>query len=129
MEETVKSEGVDVPIKKFKDWKGWLDGLRSKAMKAGAEAVVTNLGALMGTNAVASMGIDALKDLGMNWKQFLFTMAAQFAIRTTFAAATYVANKPDPDIIEQSIDTDFFGKPKTEKEENEKHDSSGSSGS
>lgn len=103
-----------MPIKKFKDWRGWLDGLRSKAMKAGAESVVTNLGALIGTNAVAGMGIDALKDMGMNWKQFLFTMSAQFAIRTTFAAAAYVANKPDPDVIEQIVDTDFVSKPKQE---------------
>ena len=92
-------------IRKFQEWQGWWDGLRSKAMKAGAESITTNLGALMGTNAIANMGIDALKDMGMNWKTFLFTMVLQFAIRVLFAGAQYVANKPDPDVITETIET------------------------
>jgi len=97
-------------IRKLQDWRGWRDGLRSKAMKAGAESITTNLGALMGTNAVANMGIEALKDMGMNWKTFLFTMALQFTIRVVFAAAQYVAAKPDPDVITETVETTHFSK-------------------
>lgn len=92
-------------IKKYRDWKGWLDGMRSKAFKAGAESLVTNLSALVGTNGVASMGIPGLNDLGMNWKQALFTCLLQFVLRVGFAAALYVQNKPDPDMITEVIET------------------------
>lgn len=96
--------------RKFKDWRSWLDGLRSKAMKAGAESIVTNLGAMLATNGVANMGIEALKDAGMNWKTALFTMGIQFALRTGFAAAQYVAAKPDPDEIMQEVETEIITK-------------------
>lgn len=96
-----------MPIKKLKDWSGWWDGLRSKAMRAGAESVVTNLTALTTTNAIAGMGIDALKDIGMNWKTFLITMALQFLVRVGLSAALYVQNKPDPDIITVTEETTF----------------------
>ena len=98
-------------IHKYKDWRGWLDGLRSKAMKAGAESISTNLGAMIATNGVANMGIDALKDVGMNWKTALFTLIIQFAIRTGFAAAQYVAAKPDPEEITTEVDTTQITKP------------------
>lgn len=99
-----------MPIKRYTDWGGWWDGMRSKAMKAGAESITTNLGALISTNAVANMGIDALKDMGMNWKTFLFTMLIQFLVRVIFAAAQYIASKPDPDVVTQTEETQIITK-------------------
>jgi len=97
-------------IHKFKDWRGWLDGLRSKAMKAGAESLVTNLGALLGSNGIASLGVPHLQDIGLNWKQFIGLLLAQFFIRTSFAAAQYVANKPDPDEVTEDVKTEILEK-------------------
>lgn len=92
-------------IKKYRDWKGWWDGMRSKAFKAGAESLTTNIGALIGTNGVASMGIPGLSDLGMNWKTAIFTCLLQFALRVGYSAALYVQNKPDPDMITETVET------------------------
>jgi hypothetical protein len=92
-------------IKKYTDWRGWLDGLRSKAMKAGAESLVTNLSAMLATNGVASMGIPHLQDIGMSWKTALATMFIQFTLRAGLAAAQYVAAKPDPDVVQEEVDT------------------------
>lgn len=92
-------------IKKYRDWKGWWDGMRSKAFKAGAESLTTSIGALIGTNGVASMGIPGLSDLGMNLKQALFACLLQFTLRVGFAAALYVQNKPDPDMITETVET------------------------
>lgn len=98
-------------IKKYADWKGWFDGLRSKAMKAGAESLATNIGALLSTNGIASMGIPHLQDIGMNWKTALATMVVQFVLRTGFAAAQYIAAKPDPDTITEETETSITKKP------------------
>lgn len=96
-------------VKKLRDWRGWLDGLRSKAMRAGAEAVVTNLTSMIGSNGVASM-IPALHDYALGWHTALLTTGVQFGVRTALAAATYVMNKPDPDIIEKDFPTEFITK-------------------
>lgn len=82
-----------------KDWRGWWDGLRSKAMKAGAEAIVTNLSGLIATNGVAST-VPAFHAVAMTWETAVATTCIQFAIRVVVAAATYVQSKPDPDTIE-----------------------------
>lgn len=97
-------------IRKLKDWKGWWEGLRSKAFKAGAESLVTNIGALLGTNGVANLGIPGLADLGMNWKQALFTCIIQFVLRVLYAASQYVANKPDPDTVTEEYETSLVTK-------------------
>lgn len=92
-------------VKKLKDWSAWWDGLRSKAMRAGAESIATNLTGLIGSNGIANMGIDAFKDMGMNWKTFLLFLVVQFGIRVGLSAALYVQNKPDPDVITETIET------------------------
>ena len=74
--------------KQYTDWRGWWDGMRSKAMKAGAEAITTQLGAWFTTNAVATLPVDALHGVGLNYK-----------------TALYVQQKPDPDVV--TIDTTF----------------------
>lgn len=89
-----------MPVHKYKDWSAWWDGLRSKAMRAGAESVATNLTGLIGSNGIANMGIEAFKDMGMNWKTFLLFLVVQFGIRVGLSAALYVQNKPDPDVVE-----------------------------
>ena len=94
-----------MPIVKKQDWKGWLDGMRSKSFKAGGEAIATQLTALLASNGVASMGISALADVGLNWKQLVSLMVIQFVVRVGLAAAIYVQNKPDPDVITETIET------------------------
>lgn len=79
-------------LKKYRDWRGWLDGLRSKSMQAFATAIST----MLATNGVASMGIDALKDVGLDWRQALL----QAAIHAAIAAAGYIKDKPDPDLVD-----------------------------
>jgi len=96
--------------KKFTDWHGWFDGMRSKAMKAGAESITTSIGALLTTNGLAGMKVPGCADLGMGWKTAIATMLIQFSLRVIFAAAQYVAGKPDPDVIPETVDTDFMEK-------------------
>lgn len=98
-------------IHKYKDWRGWLDGLRSVAMKTGAEAIVTNLTGWIGSNGVANIGIDFLKDTAMSWKTALMLLGVQFTLRTGLAVFTYIQNKPDPEII--SYDTATITKEET----------------
>ena len=90
------------PLKKLKDWKGWWDGLRSKAMRAGGESISANVGALLATNGIASMA-PSLGDIALSWKAFLATTLIQFALRVTLAAAEYVKTKPDPDPIDENV--------------------------
>lgn len=89
-----------------KDWATWLDGMRSKVFKAGAEALSTQLTAFLGSNGVASLGVGWLKDVGLNWKQALALLAIQFTIRVLLAAAIYVEQKPDPEMITVTVDTE-----------------------
>ena len=56
------------------------------------------------------MGIPGLEDIGLNWKQAVGTTIASFVIRVFFAAATYVAKKPDPDVITETVETTHFAK-------------------
>lgn len=99
-----------MPIRKIQDWRGWLDGLRSKAVKAGAESLATNLTAMLSTNGVANMHIPGLEGIGMTWKTAVATMLIQFTLRTMAAAAIYVQEKPDPDVIEEKTDTVVISK-------------------
>lgn len=91
--------------KKITDWRGWLEGMRSKAFKAGAESLTTNIGALFTTNGLANMKVPGLEGIGMGWKTAIATCLIQFSLRVIFAAAQYVANKPDPDVITEILDT------------------------
>lgn len=84
-------------MKKY-NWSAWWDGLRSKAMKAGAEAFTTQVGAWMATNSAATLPIEALHGIALSWKAALVALFVQFAVRVFYAAALYVQNKPDPDI-------------------------------
>ena len=78
------------------DWSDWLDGMRSKAMKAGAEAITTQLGAWFTTNAVATLPIEALHGVGLNYKTAIVALVVQFTVRVVYAAALYVQQQPDP---------------------------------
>lgn len=80
---------------KKKDWASWWDGMRSQVMKAGAEAIVTNLGGLIATNGVAS-SIPALSEVAMSWETAILTTIIQFLVRIIVAAAIYVEKNPDP---------------------------------
>jgi hypothetical protein len=109
-------------IKKIKDWRGWWDGLRSKAVKAGCESLATNLTAMLSTNGVANMHIPGMEGIGMTWKTALATALVQFFLRTAAAAVSYVSNKPDPDIIEQSFETEIVSKPVSKPPTQEKNE-------
>jgi hypothetical protein len=89
-------------VQKFYDWKGWFEGMRSKAMKAGAEAITTQLGAWFTTNAVATLPIDALHNVGLNYKTAIVALVVQFAVRVVYAAALYVQQQPDPEVITET---------------------------
>lgn len=97
-------------IHKFKDWRSWWDGLRTKALKAGAESIATNVTAMLGSNGVASM-VPALHDYALSWKTALVTTGSQFVLRTVLAASQYVAEKPDADIVTEEVDTTILTKP------------------
>lgn len=97
-------------IRKYKDWAGWRDGLRSTAMKSGAASIVTQLTTLLGSNAVDSMHIPGLEGIGMGWKTFLVNIVVQFVIHTAYASAQYVQNKPDPDVITEEFPTEIITK-------------------
>ena len=84
--------------------------MRSKSFKAGAEAISTNVTALLGTNGVASMGIPGLTDIGMGWKTAVATMLIQFTLRVVAAASTYVKDNPDPTVITEMIETQHITK-------------------
>lgn len=98
-------------IHKYRDWSGWWDGMRSKALKAGAEAIGTNATALLGTNGVASMQIPGLTDIGMGWKTALATMVIQFTLRVIVAGAAYIQAQPEPELITEVTDTQQIAKP------------------
>lgn len=99
-----------MPVIKHRDWSGWLEGMRSKAFKAGAEAISTNVTALLGTNGVAAMGIPGFSDIGMGWKTAVATTLIQFTLRVVAAAAMYVRDKPDPDVITETIQTEHINR-------------------
>lgn len=86
-------------IHKLRNWSSWWDGLRTKALQAGAESIVTNVTAMIGSNGVASM-VPALHDYALSWHTALITTGTQFILRTVLAAAKYVQEKPDADIEE-----------------------------
>lgn len=86
--------------------------MRSKALKAGAEAIGTSVTALLGTNGVANMQIPGLADIGMGWKTALATMFIQFVLRVVAAGASYVASQPEPELVSETIETSQLVKPK-----------------
>ncbi len=94
--------------RKYHDWQSWWDGLRAKALQAGAESLVTNLGTMLGSNGIASM-IPSMSEYVLTWKTALITTTAQFLIRSLWAAAKYVAEKPEADIVTE--DTTIITKP------------------
>lgn len=83
---------------KLRNWADWWDGLRAKALQAGAESLATNISAMLATNGVASM-VPAMHDYVLTWHVALATTATQFILRTVLAAAKYVQEKPDADVI------------------------------
>lgn len=94
----------------IKDWASWRDGLRSCVMRAGATAVVTQLTALGGTNAVASMQIPGLGDIALHWKTALVSLIIQFCFHSAFAAFSYIQQNPDPKVITETVDTTYQSK-------------------
>jgi hypothetical protein len=84
-----------MPLKKYKDWSGWLVGLRTNVLKAGATSLMT----MLGSNAVAQL--PGLGDVSLNWKGAV----VQFLIHVVVAAASYVQAKPDADVVTEESGT------------------------
>ena len=91
--------------RKYKDWGTWWDGLRTASLKAGATSIVTNLSVLVTTNTVSSLNIPGIQNVGENWKTFLIGLLFQFLLHTAYAAAIYVQNKPDADVVVETVET------------------------
>jgi len=100
-------------IHKFKDWSGWLDGLRTSAIKAGATSVVTNLTVFTTTNTVSSMNIPGIQNTGEHWKSALIGLVAQFLLHTVYAAAVYVQANPDAQVVTETCETTHITKDQT----------------
>lgn len=90
---------------KYNDWRSWLAGLRSCVMRAGATAITTQLTAWFGSNAISTLPISWVKDIGLSWKTAIITLVAQFFFHCLFAAASYIQNNPDPPQITETVDT------------------------
>ena len=86
--------------RKFKDWRGWLDGLRVNLFKT----IGTTGISFLGTNGVDSIG---LHGVGMNWR----TAIAQFGVHIAFEVFTYLKNKPDAETVAEEVDTTQIPKP------------------
>lgn len=95
-------------IHKYKDWRGWLDGLREKAMEAGATSIST----FLTSNGVDSLNIPGLHHVGLDWR----TALGLFCIHTVLAATNYVRTKPSPDVVTVETDSNpaAFTKPPTQ---------------
>lgn len=91
-------------IIKRKNWAKWREGAASKMIKAGGESLSTGIGTMLGTNGLANIGIDALKDIGMGWKTMCVAMLVQFLLRVVKAGADY-ASQTEPDEIEEEVPT------------------------
>lgn len=90
--------------KKYTDWRSWWDGLRSCMIRAGATAIVTQLTAMGGTNAVASMNIPGLEDIALKWKTALAALVIQFCFHVFTSAAKYIQDN-QPQVVIISTDT------------------------
>lgn len=93
-------------IVKYKDWRGWWDGMRSKMMQSGAKAAATSLSAFMSTNAIATLPIELVKNTGITWKAAIVLAIGQFALHSFYEGVNYIATKPDPDIIIKECQSD-----------------------
>lgn len=63
-------------IKQYTDWRTWWDGLRTNIIKC----IGTTGTMWLGSNGAATIGIDALKDIGLNWKQAIGLFGVQIGL-------------------------------------------------
>lgn len=96
--------------KQFRDWGSWRDGLRTSIMKAGATSIVTNLAVLVSSNTVNSFGIPGMSNSGESLKTFCIGLIGQFLLHVIYAAALYVQNNPDAQLVTTQVDTTFTSK-------------------
>jgi len=79
--------------RKYTDWRGWWDGLRTNLFKC----IGTTGLAYLGTNAVQGMGATGV---GLNWKQ----AGAFFGVHIAFEIFGYM-QKVQPAVITETTDT------------------------
>lgn len=83
---TTTCKKTDMAIKKYLDWRGWLEGLYLSWVKS----LTTTLMALCGTNAAEQIGV---KGIGMSWEQaFGVLVSVSF-----WEVIRYLNAKPKPD--------------------------------
>ena len=88
-------------IKKYTDWSGWWDGLRTNLIKC----IGTTGTSWLGSNAIATAGIPGLSNIGLNWKQAI----GLFAVHIGIEVFAYMKNN-QPQVITQTVDTTFASK-------------------
>lgn len=87
-------------LRKLKDWRGWLEGLRINLFKT----IGTTGISWLGTNGIDSAG---LHGVGMNWR----TAIAQFGVHIAFEVFSYLKDRPDAEMITQEIETEIIKQP------------------
>lgn len=88
-----------MPIKKFKDWRGWFEGLRKNIFKC----IGTTGTSWLGSNGLEQVGIHGI---GLNLEQ----AGGLFVVHILFEIFSYLKDKPDADVIEVSTETEIVSK-------------------
>lgn len=83
-------------IKKLTDWASWWDGLRNNLFKC----IGTTGTTWLGSNAVANIGVDSLKGIGLNWEQAI----GVFGVHIGFEVFSYMRDN-QPKVITITEDT------------------------
>lgn len=91
---------MSVKIRKYTDWKGWLEGFYDSWI----DSLTSTLIALGGTNAIGA--IPAFKSIGLNLEQ----AGGIFVSVTFWSIVRYLNAHKRPTVIEENIETSFTSK-------------------
>lgn len=86
-------------IKKYLDWRGWFEGLYLNWIKN----LTATLIALGSTNAAQALGVP---HIGLNWQQAGGVLASV----TFWEIIKYLQNKPKPETVTETVDTQMINK-------------------
>lgn len=88
-------DAVVKQARKLLDWKAWFTGMYVNAIRAGSGAML----GFVGSNVAEGLAPEALKNLGLSWKQALLAGGCALLIEVL----RYINAKPLPD--ERSIES------------------------
>ena len=89
---------IDMAIKKYTDWRSWLQGLQTNLVKC----IGTTGTAWLGTNAASGAGIPIV---GISWKQ----AGVMFGVHIGIELFTYMKNV-QPAVVTETVETAFTSK-------------------